>query len=112
MIKKFFASLFALAFLAGSTFAADSTIRIQVPDMSCEGCASTVTKALTKLEGVKGAHVDPVAKIALVDVKPKSELTDATLQKAIKDAGYSAKKIERLPIAFAKAKAELAKKAG
>ena len=116
-MKTTITALFAIALaILGSSalFAADANgaIRIEVPDMVCEGCASSVTKALKKLEGVTDAHVDPKTKVALVNAKPGARITDAAIKKAVDDAGYEAKKIERLEITFAKAKADLDKQSG
>ena len=107
------ASLLAVGIaLLGSNVKADDAagvIRLSVPDMVCEGCAFSVTKALKKLEGVTDAHVDPKTKVALVNPKPSAKITDAALKKAVEDAGYEAKKIERVETTFAKAKADLEK---
>ncbi|MCB1087868.1 MAG: heavy-metal-associated domain-containing protein [Verrucomicrobiae bacterium] len=112
-MKTVVASLFAFALLClhpSSGLAGDKTdgtIRIEVPDMVCEGCASTITKALKKLEGVSDAHVDPKVKVALIKPKAKADLSDATLKKAVEDAGYEVGKIERIETAFAQAKKDL-----
>lgn len=103
----------AIAFAVSPVHADDTgAILIEVPDMVCEGCASSVTKALKKLEGVTDAHVDPVKKVALISASSKPALTDESIKAAVDEAGYEAKKIQRLDATFAKAKADLEKQAG
>ncbi|MBL9153241.1 MAG: heavy-metal-associated domain-containing protein [Verrucomicrobiales bacterium] len=112
-MKTLFATLLAVGIaLLGSHAKADDAagvIRISVPDMVCEGCAFSVTKALKKLEGVTDAHVDPKTKVALVNPKPSAKISDEAIKKAVDDAGYEAKEIERVETTFAKAKADLEK---
>ena len=63
-------------------------LTLSVNGMSCEGCASTVGKALKQVEGVRRADVllqDEEAKLLLED-----EVRDEDLLAAIKGAGYDA----------------------
>ena len=57
-----------------------------IEGMMCQHCAAHVEGALGKLEGVKGVKVDLAAQTATVKVA--SEISFATYEKAIAEAGY------------------------
>lgn len=62
--------------------------RLQVSDMKCEGCVSTVREALQEVDGVLGAEVtleDGTAKVQAADGVPADDLVAA-----VEDAGYGA----------------------
>ena len=61
---------------------------IEVEGMMCAHCQMHVQKALAAVEGVSEAAVDLEAKKAVV--KLSQEVSDATLMKAVEDAGYTA----------------------
>lgn len=64
-----------------------SQIRLGVEGMHCEGCVSSVTKALARLEGVSAASADYSQGIA--DVTYDSEMIAVLqLKQAIEDAGF------------------------
>ena len=44
-----------------------SRVVLSVPDISCEHCQNTITKALTHVDGVRGVNVDIPAKQVRVD---------------------------------------------
>jgi copper chaperone len=44
-----------------------SNVTLQVPDISCEHCERTITKALTPVEGVRSVRVDIPTKQVQVD---------------------------------------------
>ncbi|MBM2840072.1 MAG: hypothetical protein HW412_600 [Bacteroidetes bacterium] len=77
------------------------TTVIQVPTVVCGSCASTITKALKKVNGVKTTKVDVEKKIATVTfASTKSTLTK--IEKAIANAGYDANSTKRDPAAYEK----------
>ncbi|GMM38015.1 copper metallochaperone [Saccharomycopsis crataegensis] len=53
--------------------------------MSCGGCSGAVTKALNRLEGVKGVNAD--LKTQLVDVTTAREVSYDSVLAAIKKTG-------------------------
>ncbi len=59
---------------------------LKVEGMMCQHCKSHVQKALEAVEGVKAVEVDLEAKTATVELL--SDVDDATLAKAVTDAGY------------------------
>ena len=76
-----------LVAVASPAFAAQQTVTLAVPGMSCAACPITVKKALTQVEGVTRAEVDYAARQAVVtfdDVRTGV----ASLRKATADAGY------------------------
>ena len=83
-------------------------MKILIPDMSCEGCSSTVTKALKKLDGVSKAEVNLKHKVALIDTKETIDVN--TLTQAVEKAGYKVQKIQRSELSFKKAKEQMEKK--
>lgn len=62
---------------------------ISIPDMSCQGCASAIKKALIAVPGVKSAEVDQELRMANVRFNP-SRVELGKLIEAIERAGYEA----------------------
>jgi mercuric ion binding protein len=76
-----------LAVLATPALAAQQTVTLAVPGMSCAACPITVKKALSKVEGVDKAEVDYENRQATVTFDDAK--TDvAKLTRATSDAGY------------------------
>ena len=63
------------------------TIELRVEGMSCDGCVSSVEKALRRLDGVIEASADLDAEQATVTIDPATIGRD-TLAQAIEDAGF------------------------
>lgn len=61
-----------------------------IEGMTCASCAQTVEKATSKLPGVKEATVNLATEKMIVQFD-ESSLTEADIQKAVTDAGYTAK---------------------
>lgn len=87
--SSLFASLALLALTVGphSSFAAQKTVVLLVPDMNCSTCPLTVRKALEKVAGVQNVKATlepPEAMVTFDDAKTSiDKLTEAT-----KKAGY------------------------
>jgi mercuric ion binding protein len=76
-----------LAVLASPAFAAQQTVTLAVPGMSCAACPITVRKALTRVDGVTRAEVDYDKRQAVVSFDDAT--TDVEkLTRATADAGY------------------------
>lgn len=76
-----------IAALASPAFAAQQTVTLAVPGMTCAACPITVKKALTRVDGVTRAEVDYDKRQAVVsfdDVRTNV----ASLTQATADAGY------------------------
>lgn len=83
--------LLMLVAFSFTLFAADKakTVSLSVTGMTCEACASTVTKALKKVDGVSDVKVDLKKNTATVTLA-KAGTSSATLIKAVSDAGFNA----------------------
>jgi copper chaperone len=77
--------------LATTAFASEKnkTITLNVSGMTCQGCASSVEKALQKVDGVKEAKVNLSEKKVTI-VLASAKTTVASLIKAVDDAGFTA----------------------
>ena len=60
---------------------------LKIEGMMCEHCVKSVTKALTKIQGVDSVQVDLTQKTATVLANPDVPLS--TLNQAVEDAGYT-----------------------
>jgi len=79
------AALFAV--LANPVFAAQQTVTLAVPGMTCAACPITVKKALTRVDGVTRADVDYDKRQAVVTFDD-AKIDVAKLTRATADAGY------------------------
>ena len=68
-----------------------TSITLSVPDMRCDGCASAVESALSKLDLVKQADVSLDSKTVTVELDADGPVE--TLIAAIAAAGYEASPI-------------------
>jgi copper chaperone CopZ len=59
---------------------------LKVPDMTCEHCVATITKAAGKVPGVGKISADPATKLVVLNLSDSTD-PDAAI-KAIKEAGY------------------------
>lgn len=77
------------------------TAVIQVPTIVCNSCASTITKAMKKVDGVKTVKVDLKKKTATVSfAMSKASLKE--IEEAIANAGYDANDTKRNQAAYEK----------
>lgn len=65
--------------------------QLRVPDMTCQHCAGTITKAVTGMPGVKNVYADPAAKMVSFDLDATAD-TDGIIN-AVTEAGYSPEKV-------------------
>lgn len=68
-------------------YAAQQTVTLAVPGMSCAACPITVKKALSHVDGVVRAEVDYAARQAVVTFDD-ARTNVARLRQATADAGY------------------------
>ena len=81
-----FAGLLGLTVLSPAR-AADQTVTLSVPSMSCEMCPVTVSKALKKINGVEKVAASFEKKEAVVTFDDAKTNVEA-LRKATVNAGY------------------------
>ena len=65
-----------------------------VDDMTCAGCAKTVSKALTAVAGVDTATVDITAKTVTIGPKTDKAPSAKEMWEAVEKAGYKPTKLE------------------
>jgi len=61
-------------------------LQLKVPDMTCEGCVSTITNAIKTVDVNSSIQGDPKTKIVLVE----TESPESAIKKAIAQVGYPA----------------------
>ncbi len=81
------AALVALAAVSAPALAAEQTVTLSVPTMTCPVCPITVKKALTSVDGVTRAEVLFDKREAVVSFDDEKTSLQA-LMRATKDAGY------------------------
>ena len=59
---------------------------LKVQDMTCGGCAASISKAVSSLPGVHSVKADPQTKDVVVDAAP--EVSAEAVIAAISDAGF------------------------
>ncbi len=86
-MKKLLLSVAITAAVAGPVWAAEQTITLAVPSMTCSVCPITVKDALSKVPGVEKIDVSLAKKDAVVTFDNAKTNTQALI-KATTDAGY------------------------
>lgn len=76
-----------LALIATPALAAQQTVTLALPGMTCAACPITVKKALTRVDGVTRADVDYDKRQAVV-IFDDAKIDVAKLTRATADAGY------------------------
>jgi copper chaperone CopZ len=105
----------ALALLSIPALRAGDSVavfQVKVPDMSCAGCALSVTDELKKLDHVTEIFVDPRTKVAIFAADNAEGPGEKAVLKAVKEAGYKGSGFTKLKSSFAEAKAALASEKG
>ncbi|MBT9569424.1 MAG: mercury resistance system periplasmic binding protein MerP [Thiobacillus sp.] len=78
-----------LASVSSPLFAAQKTVTLGVPGMTCAACPITVKKAITRVEGVSKTEVDYDKRQAVVTYDDARASVDQ-IMKATANAGYPA----------------------
>ena len=86
-MKKFLTALVVTCATISPAWAAEQTVTLSVPGMTCGVCPITVRKALDAVPGVKKVNVDEVKKDAVVTFD-NAKTNVKALIKATTDAGY------------------------
>jgi copper chaperone CopZ len=74
----------------------DQKILIKVEGLYCPFCAYGLEKQLKKLKGFEKVEVNLKHGTADLYIKPGVTVSDATIQKAVEDAGFDSASIERV----------------
>lgn len=86
--------VFAL-FILSSSLSYAKTVEVHVNGMVCSFCGQGITKKLSARPEVKKVDVSLKDKIVKIDFQDNQDLTDAEIQKILKDSGYQVEKIIR-----------------
>jgi len=92
---KNFRRLMAVLLLALSPLAAAKTIEMDVNGLVCGFCAQGIEKTLKSLPATEAVFVSLEHRLVAVKLKEGNDIDDATLRKALKDAGYTVVAIRR-----------------
>lgn len=87
--------LAAAALLAVSSLASARTIEMDVNGLVCAFCAQGIEKSLKAFPATQAVFVSLENRIVAVHLKDGTDIDDATLRKAITDAGYTVVAIRR-----------------
>lgn len=71
------------------------TVKVQVNGMVCSFCAQGITKKFQAVSAVDSVKVDLDKKEVAIALKKDKSLTDAEIEKMIKESGYVVVKTER-----------------
>ena len=92
---KFIKAIALGLLLSISTLASARTIEMDVNGLVCGFCAQGIEKTLKKFPATRAVYVSLEHRIVAVELKEGADIDDATLHKAIKDAGYTIVAIRR-----------------
>lgn len=87
---------FALVSVAIGASAAPATYQLHLDGLSCPFCAYGVEKKLGALPGVQGLETRIKDGTVVVTMKDGVTLDEATARQAVKEAGFSLRKLEQL----------------
>ena len=93
-MKLFNTVIFSLL-LSFSSMVSAKTIEMDVNGLVCAFCAQGIQKTLKAFPAAEAVYVSLENRIVAVQLKEGSDIDDATLRKAITDAGYTVVAIRR-----------------
>lgn len=91
-IRKF---VLAVLLLALSPVATAGTIEMSVNGLVCGFCAQGIEKTLKALPATEGVFVSLERRLVAVRTRDGTDIDDATLHEALKNAGYTVVGIQR-----------------
>lgn len=71
-------------------------IKVGVDGLSCPFCAYGLEKKLKKMDGVAEIKIDVENAFTILTIKEGKSVTEEEIRKNVKDAGFTARKIEEL----------------
>lgn len=96
MLRTLLAALLLTLVFAGAAAAeAPRTIRLEVNGLVCAFCAHGIQKALEKYPAAGEVFVDLEDRLVAVELKDGGDISDADLDAALTDAGYTVVSIAR-----------------
>lgn len=89
------AALTALPLTAISLTVSAKEVSVSVKGMVCGFCAQGIEKKFKALPEVSTVNVSLETKIVKINTKGEQNISDATINAILKEAGYNVEKIER-----------------
>jgi copper chaperone CopZ len=107
-MKPFQQGLAIITLLAVAASSTAATIQMTVNGLVCAFCAQGIEKRLKKFPATAEVVVSLEHRLVAVSLRDGQDIPDADLRKALTDAGYTVKSIERseTPIADVREKLE------
>jgi mercuric ion binding protein len=84
-----------------------TTIQMTVNGLVCAFCAQGIEKKLRKFPATSDVFVDLEHRLVAVGLKDGQDISDQALRKALTDAGYTVKTIERTDTPIAEVRSRL-----
>lgn len=84
----------SLVLIATGVLAAPASYRLRVDGLACPFCAYGIEKKLGALEGVQSVETNIKDGVVIVIMQDGATLDEATAKKAVKEAGFSLRKLE------------------
>ena len=97
---KLINTLVLLLLLSFSSLVSAKTIEMDVNGLVCAFCAHGIQKTLKGFPAAEAVYVSLENRIVAVKLKDGSDIDDATLRKAITDAGYTVVAIRRTDLSL------------
>jgi copper chaperone CopZ len=96
-----------LILVAATASSTAATIEMTVNGLVCAFCAQGIEKKLKKFPATAEVVVNLEHRLVAVSLKDGQDIADADLRKALTDAGYTVKSIERTETPIADVRARL-----
>lgn len=104
---QFVARILIFLLLLGSASVRAATIEMNVNGLVCAFCAQGIEKQLRKFPATADVVVSLEQKLVAVSLKDGQDIPDAELRRALTNAGYTVKAIERTQTPIAELRARL-----
>ena len=92
---RFFSTALMSILLLGSAAARATTVEMNVNGLVCAFCAQGIEKQLRKFPATADVIVSLEQKVVAVALKAGQDIPDAELRRALTNAGYTVKAIQR-----------------
>jgi len=92
---RFLKTIFFSLLFGASSLASAKTIEMDVNGLVCAFCAQGIEKTLKTFPATQAVFVSLEDRVVAVQLKEGADIDDATLRKAITDAGYTVVAIRR-----------------
>lgn len=94
-IRRLLIGIVAVATVLGPQLGLAATIEMKVNGLVCAFCAQGIEKTLRKKPATSDVFVSLENRLVAIQTKEGLDIPDAELRKALTDAGYDVKEIQR-----------------